>query len=87
MIQWDATLLITCLDDRVAKYFNGVKEQRHATEVAVVRELVESGYDEVIRRLHARYTHGGLTFRAVAAELGLSVRELYEVFEQKGLST
>jgi AraC-like DNA-binding protein len=77
----------TILDDRVAKYINHVKEQRHATEAAVVQELVESGYDEVIRRLHARYARGELTFRAVAAELGLSVRELYELFEQKGLST
>ena len=82
-----AVSMQTILDDRVAKYVNRVKEQRHATEAAVVRELVESGYDEVIRRLHARYAHSELTFRAVAAELGLSVRELYEVFEQKGLPT
>jgi len=77
----------TVLDDRVAKYVNRVKEQCHATEAAVVRDLVESGYEEIIRRLHARYAHGELTFRAVAAELGLSVRELYELFEQKGLPT
>jgi hypothetical protein len=77
----------TVLDDRVAKYVNHVKEQRHATEAAVVRDLVESGYEEIIRRLHARYARGELTFRAVAAEVGLSVRELYELFEQKGLPT
>ena len=77
----------TILDDRVAKYVNRMKEQRHATDAAVVRELVESGYDEILRRLHARYARGELTFRAVAAELGLSVRELYELFEQKGLPT
>lgn len=64
-----------------------MKEQRHATDAAVVRELVESGYDEVLRRLHARYARGERTFRAVAAELGLSMRELYELFEQKGLPT
>src|SRR2546425_1050768 len=61
--------------------------QANATEAAVVRDLVESGYEEIIRRLHARYARGELTFRAVAAELGLSVRELYELFEQKGLPT
>jgi hypothetical protein len=77
----------TVLDDRVAKYVNHVKEQSHATEAAVVRDLVESGYEEIIRRLHARYARGELTFRAVAAEVGLSVRELYELFEQKGLPT
>jgi AraC-like DNA-binding protein len=77
----------TILDDHVAKYVNRVKEQRHATEATVVQELVESGYDEIMRQLHARYVHCELTFRAVAAELGLSVRELYELFEQKGLST
>ena len=75
----------TILDDRIAKYVNRVKEQRHAAEAAVVRELVEGGYEQIIRQLHARHQRGALTFRAVAAELGLSVRELYELFEQKEL--
>ena len=77
----------TVLDDRVAKYINRVKQQRNATEAVVVRELVESGYEGIIRQLHTRYQHGELTFRAVADKLGLSVRELYELFEQKGLPT
>jgi len=77
----------TILDDRIAKYVNRVKEQRHATEAAVVRELVEGGYEQVIRQLHLRYQHGEITFRAVAAELGLSVRELYDLFERMGLPT
>jgi AraC-like DNA-binding protein len=77
----------TVLDDRIAKYVNRVKEQRHATEAAVVRELVEGGYEGVIHQLHARYQRGELTFRAMAAELGLSVRDLYDLFEQKGLPT
>ena len=77
----------TILDDRIAKYVNRVTTHSHETEAAVVRKLVESGYEEIIRHLHARYQRGELTFRAVAAELGLSVRELYDLFEQKGLST
>jgi AraC-like DNA-binding protein len=80
-----AVTVQTVLDDRIAKYVERVKAQRHATEAAVVRDLVENGYEEVLRHLHARYQRGELTFRAVAAELGLSVRELYELFEQKGL--
>lgn len=77
----------TILDDRIAKYVNQIKEQRHATEAAVVRELVEGGYEQIVRQLHARYQRGELTFRAVAAELSLSVRELYDLFEEKGLPT
>lgn len=77
----------TVLDNRIAKYVNRLKEQRHATEAVVVRELVEGGYEQVVRQLHARYQRGELTFRAVAAELGLSVRELYDLFEQKNLPT
>lgn len=75
----------TVLDDRVARYVNRVKEQQHATEAAVVQDLVRTGYDRLLRDLHARYQSGELTFRTVAAELGLSVRELYELFEQNGL--
>jgi AraC-like DNA-binding protein len=77
----------TVLDDRIAQYVNRVKAQRHATEAAVVQELVEAGYAEAVRQLHARYQRGEVSFRAVAAELGLSVRELYDLFEKKGLST
>ena len=77
----------TVVDDRVAKYVSRVTEQQHATEAAVVRELVESGYEKMLCHLHARYQRGELTFRAVADQLGLSVRGLYDLFEQKGLPT
>jgi hypothetical protein len=77
----------TVLDDRIAQYVNRAKAQRHTTEAAVVQELVEAGYAETVRQLHARYQRGEVSFRAVAAELGLSVRELYDLFEKKGLST
>ena len=77
----------TVLDDRIAQYVNRIKAQRHATEAAVVQELVEAGYAEAVRQLHARYQRGELSFRAVTAELGLSVRELYDLFEMKGLPT
>ena len=46
----------------------------------------EAGCDNVVRQLHARSHRGELTFRAVAAALRLSVRELYELCEQKGLA-
>ena len=77
----------TVLDNRIAQYVNHIKAQRHATEAAVVQELVEAGYAEAVRQLHARYQRGELSFRAVAAELGLSVRELYDLFEKMGLPT
>ena len=76
----------TVVDEHIAKYINRIKEQRHATEATVIRELVENGYERVILKLHSCYQRGELTFRAVAAELGLSVRELYDLFEQKELS-
>jgi hypothetical protein len=77
----------TVLDDRIAQYVNRVKAQRHATEAAVVQELVEAGYAATVGKLHARYQRGELSFRAVAAELGLSVRDLYDLFEKMGLPT
>jgi hypothetical protein len=77
----------TVLDERIAQYVNHVKTQRHETEAAIVRELIEAGYEDTVRQLHARYQRGEATFRTMAAELGLSVRDLYDLFEQKGLST
>jgi len=80
-----AVYVQTVLDDRIARYVDRIKAQQHATEAAEVRELIEAGYEETVRQLHARYQRGECTFRAVAAQLGLSVRELYDLFEQKGL--
>jgi hypothetical protein len=77
----------TVLDGRIAQYVNRVKAQPRATEATVVQDLVEAGYAETVRQLHARYQGGELSFRAVAAELGLSMRELYDLFEKKGLPT
>jgi hypothetical protein len=77
----------TILDGRIAQYVNRVKAQRHVTEAAVVQELVETGYGETVRQLHARYQRGELSFRAIAAEMGLPVRELYDLFEKMGLPT
>ena len=82
-----AVSVLTVVDDRVAKYVSRVTARQHATEAAVIRTLVESGYEKVLRHLHERYQRGELTFRAVTEELGLSVRELYDLFEQKRLST
>jgi len=74
-------------DLRIHQYVKRVKAQRHATEAAVVQELVEAGYAETVRQLHARYQRGGLSLWAVAAELCLSMRKLYDLFEKKGLPT
>jgi len=77
----------TVLDDRIARYINRVKKEQHTEESKVVAELVEGGYEQVLLQLHAQYQRGELTFRAVAAKLGLSVRDLYDLLEQKGLPT
>jgi hypothetical protein len=42
---------------------------------------------EAVRQLYARYQRGEPMSRTVAAKLGLSVRDLYALFEQKGLLT
>ena len=51
----------------------------------MARERGEADYAAAVCRLYARYQRGEHTFRAVAAELGLSVRERYALFAQKGL--
>ena len=73
----------TVLDDCI----NRVKAEKHTEAAKVVQELVEGGYELVLRQLHSRYQRGEITFRAVAAQLGLSARDLYDLLEQKGLST
>ena len=82
-----ATRVHTIIDPRIAKYVERVKAQKHTSDADIVQELIENGYDEVLRQLHTRYQRGELTFRTIASELGLSVRELYDLFEQKGLPT
>jgi hypothetical protein len=87
LYQWDATSLITCakfqLEGRLI-----VDYVLDVARIVITREVqVEAGYAETVRQLHARYQRGELSFRAVADELGLSVRDLYDLFEKKGLPT
>jgi hypothetical protein len=82
-----AVTVATVLDDRIARYVNRTRDQRREPEMVVVRELVESGYDRLVRHFHACYQRGEITLRTMASELGLSLRELYDLLEQKGLST
>lgn len=77
----------TAIDPRIAKYVDRVKTQKQTTDADIVQELIENGYDDMVRQLHLRYQQGELTFRTIASELGLSVRELYDLFEQKNLPT
>ena len=49
----------TVLDDCIAPYVNSVKAQRHATEAALVQELVEAGYAGTVLRPHARHQRHG----------------------------
>jgi hypothetical protein len=64
-----------------------VKFSEIVKQASALLKDIESGYEGMLRHLHARYQRGEVTFRAVADELGLSVRELYDLFEQKGLPT
>jgi hypothetical protein len=47
----------------------------------MVQEQGKAGQDDAVHQLHARCQCGELTFRAIAAALGLSMRELYDLFE------
>jgi len=80
-------LTMCTVDDRIATYVNRLTAHQDATEAALLRDLVERGYDQVLRHLHDCYQRGELTFRTVAEELGLPVRECYDLLEQKGLPT
>ncbi|MBI3912213.1 MAG: hypothetical protein HY320_14945 [Armatimonadetes bacterium] len=80
-----AVTVETVLDEHIARYVDHLRQQRHAADTDVVRELIEGGYDQVVRQLHARCQRGEITLRSMAAELGLSLRELYALLEQKDL--
>jgi hypothetical protein len=98
--QWDATSLITCakfpLDGRlILDYMLDVAPIVITREVQ--QEMVEAGlaggYPDAVA-IKERIDAGRIEVRAISrtstpfeAELGLSVPELYDLFETKGLPT
>ena len=62
------------------RYLDRIKAQRHATEAAVVRELIEAGYEETVRQLIHRYTEA--RDLGVFGDPGVNVLELNRALDQ-----
>lgn len=73
------------LDERLERFVPQAERSRQRSAPEVSAELMRSGYEDMVRRLHRQYLGGQMTLRAMAAELGLEYRELYALLEELGL--
>jgi len=50
-------------------------------------ELIDLGFDHRLRQLYQQFEAGQISLEYFAGELGLSVRNLYALLEERGLPT
>lgn len=79
----EMTILV---DERVSKYVQTQAQTEHKPQVEILRMLVQEGYTRELERLHTLYARGDITLRAIARRLGVSYREMYQLFAEKGLT-
>lgn len=74
------------VDEKVSKYVQTQAEIEHKTPFEILQVLVQEGYEREVEKLYTLYTQGDITLRGMARRLGVSYRELYQLFEEKGLA-
>lgn len=50
-------------------------------------ELIDLGFEHRLQQLHEKYEAGEISFGYFARELGISIRDLYAVLEERALPT
>ncbi|MBT9149592.1 MAG: hypothetical protein AAGB97_08740 [Dehalococcoidia bacterium] len=64
------------------------KEMRRGEEISqFLAELIELGFEHRFQQLYLRFGDGEISLGYFAKEMGLSLRDLYAAFEQRGLPT
>ena len=53
----------------------------------LLAELIDLGFEYRLRQLYERFEAGELSLEYFAQELGLNLRELYALLEERGLPT
>ena len=73
------------LDDKIVRYAESHNKTRSKPYSELIAEFLNEWYESKLRELHQQYQTGNLTLRAMARQLGLEYRELYDLLEQEGL--
>lgn len=77
--------ITTVIKDEVATYVDKFAEKYHKSEDEVLNELIMSGFEQNIFSLYKQYQAGEISLSWLGQELGLDLREIYELLEARNL--
>jgi predicted HTH domain antitoxin len=73
------------ISDEVAKYVTKSTTKYNKSVDEVVNELLQIGFEQKFKKLYKRYRGGEISLGWMAQELGLSVRDTYDLLEKRNL--
>lgn len=73
------------ISDEVAKYVAKSTAKYNKSVDEVVNELLKIGFERKLKILYKRYRSGEISLSWMAQELGLSVRDAYDLLEKRNL--
>lgn len=73
------------ISDEVAKYVTKYTTKYNRAIDDVVNELLMIGFEQKFSDLYKRYRNGEISLSWMARELGLSLRDTYDLLERKNL--
>ena len=77
--------ITTVIKDEVATYVDKFAEKYHKSEDEVLNELIMSGFEQKLFSLYKQYQAGEISLGWLGQELGLDLREIYELLEARNL--
>ena len=73
------------ISDEVAKYIAKSTTKYNKSVDEVVNELLKIGFERKLKILYRQYRNGEISLGWMAQELGLSVRDTYDLLERRNL--
>ena len=71
--------------EEVAKYINQHSNRHKKLPQEIIGELIQLGFEQRLREVYAQYERGEISLGWLGNELGLNLREVYELLETRRL--
>jgi hypothetical protein len=75
------------LKEDVARFVKTKAVRDRTDEATVLKDLVETGFEQRLRELHQEYQEGEISLGYLAEQLGVTTWRAYHLLEERGLRT
>jgi hypothetical protein len=75
------------MEKDVARFVKTKAVRDRTDEATVLKDLVETGFEQRLRELHKEYQEGEISLGYLAEQLGVTTWRAYHLLEERGLRT